>query len=99
MIRPSGRYNRPLRSHYGDGVGFAAVRDADGKLTAVGHGGAFPEGFVTSYEFDGTRKTGVILLANTYAGQANYQVTVRRILALLDPTSPGGSGLAELEQH
>ena len=66
---------------------------------AIGHGGAFPEGFVTSYEFDGARKTGVILLANTYAGQANYKVLVRRILALLNPTSPGGSGLAEIEQH
>lgn len=84
---------------YGDGVGFAAVRDPDGELTAVGHGGAFPEGFVTSYAFDGTRKTGVILLANTYAGRANYKVMVRRILARLNPASPGGSGLAELEQH
>jgi CubicO group peptidase (beta-lactamase class C family) len=84
---------------YGDGVGFAAVRDPEGKLTALGHGGVFPEGFVTSYEFDGARKTGVILLANTYAGQANYKVLARRILALLNPTSSGGSGLAELKQH
>ncbi|WP_161966199.1 serine hydrolase domain-containing protein [Steroidobacter cummioxidans] len=84
---------------YGDGVGFAAVREPDGKLAAVGHGGVWPEGFVTSYEFDGTAQTGVILLANTYAGRANYKDMVRRILALLNPTSPGGSGLAELEQH
>jgi len=60
---------------------------------------AFPEGFVTSYEFDGAARAGVILLANTYAGRANYKVMVRRILALLNPNSPGGSGLAELEQH
>lgn len=84
---------------YGDGIGFAAVREADGKLTAVGHGGAFPEGFVTSYAFDGTKKTGVILLVNTYGGEANYKVLVRRILALLNPDSGGGSGQAELEQH
>lgn len=94
MIVPS---NANLQ--YGDGVGFAVVRDPDGKLTAVGHGGLFPEGFVTSYEFDGSRKTGVIVLANTYAGQADYKGLVRRILARLDPTSPGGSGLAELEKH
>lgn len=84
---------------YGDGVGFAAAREPDGKLAAAGHGGTWPEGFVTSYEFDGTAQVGVILLANTYAGQANYRVMVRRILALLDPASPGDSGLAELEQH
>lgn len=101
MLEASYRMLVPSNANlqYGDGVGFAVVRDPDAKLAAVGHGGAFPEGFVTSYEFDGTRKTGVILLANTYAGQANYKVLVRRILALLDPTSPGGSGLTELEQH
>ncbi len=84
---------------YGDGVGFAVVRDPDGKFAAIGHGGVFPEGFVSSYEFDGSRKAGVILLANTYAGQADYKALVRRILAMLDPTSPGGSGFAELERH
>ncbi|WP_129645255.1 serine hydrolase domain-containing protein [Peristeroidobacter agariperforans] len=101
MLQASYRMLVPSSANlqYGDGVGFAAVRDPDGKLAAIGHGGAFPEGFVTSYEFDGTRKTGVILLANTYAGQANYKVLVRRILARLNPTSPGGSGLAEIEQH
>lgn len=84
---------------YGDGVGYAVVREPDGKLTAVGHGGLWPEGFVSSYEFDGTRKTGVILLGNTDGGRASYKPLVRRILALLNPTSPGGSGIAELEQH
>jgi CubicO group peptidase (beta-lactamase class C family) len=84
---------------YGDGVGYAVVREPDGKLVAVGHGGYWPEGFVSSYEFDGTSKIGVILLGNSSGGRASYKPLVRRILALLDPTSPGGSGLAELEQH
>lgn len=84
---------------YGDGVGFAVVRDPDAKLTAVGHGGAGPDYFVSSYEFDGTSKTGVILLVNTINGRASYKPLVRRILALLNPSSPGGSGVAELEQH
>ncbi|WP_129777928.1 serine hydrolase domain-containing protein [Peristeroidobacter soli] len=84
---------------YGDGVGYAVVRDPDAKLVAVGHGGYFPDGFVSSYEFDGTGKTGVILLGNSYGGRASYKPLVRRILALLNPASPGGSGLAELEQH
>jgi len=84
---------------YGDGVGYAVVREPDGKLVAVGHGGYWTDGFVSSYEFDGTSKIGVILLGNTYGGQANYKPLVRRILALLNPASPGGSGQPELEQH
>jgi len=84
---------------YGDGVGFAVVRDPDAKLSAVGHGGSGPEYFVSSYEFDGTSKTGVILLANTIHGRASYKPLVRRILALLNPASPGGGGQPEFEQH
>lgn len=84
---------------YGDGVGFAAVRDPDSRLVALGHGGAFWEGFNASYEFDGATKTGVIFLANTYAGKANYKTLARKILAFLNPDSAGGSGLKPFEEH
>ena len=66
---------------------------------ALGHGGAFGEGFVTAYEFDGARRTGVILLANTHGGRANYKVLARKILALMNPESTGGSGLPLPEEH
>jgi Beta-lactamase len=46
---------------YGDGVGFAAVRNADSRLTALGHGGLRRAGFVASYEFDRSTRTGVLL--------------------------------------
>ncbi|HEU4602933.1 MAG TPA: serine hydrolase domain-containing protein [Steroidobacteraceae bacterium] len=84
---------------YGDGVGFAAVRDTGSHLTALGHGGAFPDGFVASYEFDLPSQTGVILLANTYGGRANYKPLMRKILFLLNPASSGGTGLPALEEH
>jgi CubicO group peptidase (beta-lactamase class C family) len=96
-------YRLPVPSdadlRYGNGVGFASVRDAESKLTAVGHGGTFTDGFTASYEFDRSTRTGVILLANTYGGQANYKVLVRKILALLNPQSSGGSGQPPLEEH
>jgi hypothetical protein len=38
---------------YGDGVGLAAVRSEDSKLTASGHGGLRRAGFVASYELTG----------------------------------------------
>jgi CubicO group peptidase (beta-lactamase class C family) len=84
---------------YGDGVGFSAVRNADSPLTALGHGGLRRVGFVASYEFDRSAQTGVILLTNTSYGRANYKVLVRRILALLHPESPGGTGVAPTEEH
>lgn len=84
---------------YGNGVGYASVRDAESKLTAIGHGGAFADGFIASYEFDRSTRTGVILLANTYGGHANYKVLTRRILASLHPSSGGGSGLTPLQEH
>ena len=84
---------------YGDGVGFASVRNPGSKLTALGHGGSFPEGFLASYEFDGATGNGVILLANTTAGQAKYKLLARKILEILAPDSAGGSGLPPLEEH
>jgi hypothetical protein len=80
-------------------VSFASVRDSGSKLTALGHGGDFPEGFVSSYEFDGSTGNGVILLVNTNAGAAKYQPLVRRILEILAPNSSGGSGLPSTEEH
>jgi CubicO group peptidase (beta-lactamase class C family) len=84
---------------YGDGIGFASVRDSDSRLTALGHGGAFPEGFVTSYEFDGATDTGVIFLANAYGGKANYKLLARQILAFFNSDSAGGSGHRPPEEH
>lgn len=93
MIAPS---DANLR--YADGIGFAVVRDED-KLVAVGHGGSFPEGFTTSYEFDGSTKTGVIFLANTNGGRANYKRLARKILARLNPNSVGGAGVPLADEH
>jgi CubicO group peptidase (beta-lactamase class C family) len=84
---------------YGDGLGFAAARNADSQLTALGHGGLRRVGFVASYEFDRSTRTGVILLSNTSYGCASYKSLVRRILLLLHPTSPGGAGLPRTEEH
>jgi CubicO group peptidase (beta-lactamase class C family) len=84
---------------YGHGVGFAAVRNVDSRLTALGHGGLRRIGFVTSYEFDRSTKSGVILLTNTSYGRANYKVLTRRILAQLYPASGGGTGLSPVEEH
>lgn len=83
---------------YGDGVGFAAVRNADGQLTALGHGGLL-NGFAASYEFDLATQTGIILLTNTSYGRADYKKLARRILALLHPSSSGGSGVSPTENH
>lgn len=83
---------------YGDGVGYAAVRNEDSSLVALGHGGSLG-GYITSYEFDLSSDTGVILLSNTNFGQANYKILVRKILALLHPDSRGGSGEPVLERH
>lgn len=84
---------------YGDGIGFAAARNSDSQLSALGHGGLRRSGFVASYEFDRSTRTGVILLANTSYGRANYKPLVRRILWLLNPTSAGGAGLNPTEEH
>jgi CubicO group peptidase (beta-lactamase class C family) len=84
---------------YGDGVGFAAVRDEERQLVALGHGGTDADGFISSYEFDGATKTGVVLMANTYRGRADYKRMVRNILAIMNPQSPGGSGLKDVEEH
>jgi hypothetical protein len=84
---------------YGDGAGFAPVTSSGSSLSALGHGGAFPDGFVTSYDFDLPSQAGVILLANTYGGRANYKLLMRKILAILNPASSGGTGLPALEEH
>jgi CubicO group peptidase (beta-lactamase class C family) len=83
---------------YGDGVGYAAVRNEDSSFVALGHGGALP-GYSASYEFDLQSDTGVILLANTSGGRANYKILTRKILALLNQSSRGGNGIPLLERH
>jgi CubicO group peptidase (beta-lactamase class C family) len=83
---------------YGDGIGFSAARDLDSQLTALGHGGSI-RGFVTSYEFDLSTQSGVILLANSSGGRATYKPLVRKILALLHSKSSGGTGQPATEVH
>lgn len=84
---------------YGDGVGFAAVRNEDSKLVALGHGGSDADGFISSYEFDRAAMTGIVVLANASNGIANYKRMARKLLAVMNPNSPGGSGLKDVEEH
>ena len=43
---------------HGDGIGFAAVRNADSHTTLLGHGGLRRAGFVAAYEFDRSSRSG-----------------------------------------
>ena len=83
---------------YGDGIGFSAVRNGDGYLVALGHGG-LRRGHVASYEFDRSTKTGVIVLSSTSGGSADYKPLVRRVLSMLNPDSRGGTGEPLQEAH
>jgi len=83
---------------YGDGIGFTAVRNGDGYLVAVGHGG-LRRGYVASYEFDRSTKAGVIVLSTTSGGSADYKPLVRRVLSMLNPDSRGGTGEPLQEAH
>lgn len=81
---------------YGDGVGYAVVRNADGHLVAVGHGGR-TDGHLASYEFDRSSGSGLILL--TTDERTDYYPLVRKTMSELNPRSAGGSGLPPLESH
>jgi CubicO group peptidase (beta-lactamase class C family) len=83
---------------YGDSVGFSAVRNEDGSLVALGHGGLL-HGYVASYEFDRSTKTGLIVLSSSSAGKAEYKPLVRKILSMLNPGSRGGTGEPLQEIH
>jgi hypothetical protein len=83
---------------YGDGIGFSAARNGDGYLVALGHGG-LRRGYVASYEFDRSTKTGVIVLSSSSAGKADYKPLVRRVLSMLNPESRGGTGAPLQENH
>ena len=83
---------------YGDSVGYSVVRNEDGYLVALGHGG-LRHGYIASYEFDRSTKTGVILLSSSSAGNAEYKPLVRKILSMLNPTSRGGTGEPLQEFH
>ncbi|HZQ21859.1 MAG TPA: serine hydrolase domain-containing protein [Terriglobales bacterium] len=83
---------------YGDGVGFSAVRNEDGHIVVLGHGG-LRRGYVASYEFDESTKTGIIALSSSSGGNAEYKPLVRRILSMLNPNSRGGTGEPLQESH
>ena len=83
---------------YGDSVGYSVVRNEDGYLVALGHGG-LRHGYVASYEFDRSAKTGVIVLSSRSAGNAKYKPLVRKILSMLNPASRGGTGEPLQEPH
>jgi CubicO group peptidase (beta-lactamase class C family) len=80
---------------YGDGVGFAAVRSADSDLTALGHGGQSI--YITSYEFDRSRQSGIVVLTSHRINA--YKPLVRKGLKILNPDSSGGTGLTPTEDH
>lgn len=83
---------------YGDSVGFSAVRNENGYLVAVGHGG-LRWGFTSSYEFDRSAKIGLIVLSSTSGGKAEYKPLVRRTLSMLNRNSRGGTGEPLHESH
>jgi CubicO group peptidase (beta-lactamase class C family) len=83
---------------YGDGVGFSASRNDDGHLVVLGHGG-LRRGYIASYEFDRSTKTGIIVLSSSSGGRAEYKPLVRRILSMLNPHGRGGTGEPLQEMH
>jgi CubicO group peptidase (beta-lactamase class C family) len=81
---------------YGDGVGYSAVRNSDGDLVALGHGGE-TLGYIASYEYDRAKQSGVIVLTSHRTNE--YKPLVRKALKLLNPGSDGGTGLNPTEEH
>jgi CubicO group peptidase (beta-lactamase class C family) len=81
---------------YGDGIGFAAARNPDGALVALGHGGQ-TRNYISSYEFDRAAQSGIIVLASD--GTNAYKPLVRRALQILHPESNGGTALKPAEEH
>jgi hypothetical protein len=68
-------------------------------LVALGHGG-LRHGYIASYEFDRSTKTGVIVLSSSSAaGNAEYKPLVRKILSMVNPASRGGTGEPLQETH
>ena len=83
---------------YGDGIQFSAARNQDSAFVAAGHGG-LRVGFTSYLGMDRSTDTGIILLSNTSGGNADYKPLCRRILAMLNPRSRGGTGQAPSESH
>jgi hypothetical protein len=83
---------------YGDGIQFSAARNEDSSFVAVGHGG-LRVGFTSYLGMDRATGTGIILLTNTSAGNADYKPLCRRILSMLNPRSKGGTGQPPTESH
>jgi CubicO group peptidase (beta-lactamase class C family) len=81
---------------YGDGVGFSAVRNSDGDLVALGHGGE-TWNYIASYEYDRTTQSGIIILTSDRTNA--YKPLVRKALEILNPRSIGGTALNSAEEH
>ncbi len=81
---------------YGDSVGFAAVRESDGKLVALGHGGETWD-YIASYEYDRSKQSGIIVLTSHRTN--DYKPLVRKGLQILNLESNGGTGLKPNEEH
>jgi hypothetical protein len=56
-------------------------------------------GYVASYEFDESTKTGIIALSSSSGGNAQFKPLVRRILSMLNPNGRGGTGEPLQESH
>jgi CubicO group peptidase (beta-lactamase class C family) len=83
---------------YGDGIGFSAVRNEDGYFVVLGHGG-LRRGYIASYEFDRSTKTGIIVLSSSSGGKGDYKTLARRVLSMLNPNGRGGTGEPLQEDH
>jgi CubicO group peptidase (beta-lactamase class C family) len=80
---------------YGDGMGYAAARNPEGSLVALGHGGH--SRYIASYEYDRTQRSGIIVLTTHLTDE--YKPLVRRSLQILHPSSTGGTALKPTEEH
>ena len=81
---------------YGDGIGFAAVRNTDSDLVSIGHGGR-TWFFSGSYQFDRSTKAGIIVLTTHVNDE--FKPLVRQSLKEIHPESHGGTGLETEEHH
>jgi CubicO group peptidase (beta-lactamase class C family) len=81
---------------YGDGIGYAAVRNADSDLVALGHGGE-TWNYIASFEYDRARQSGIIILTSDHTNA--YKPFVRGGLKILNSKSTGGTGIKPTEEH
>ncbi len=82
--------------HYGEGIGYAAVRSDDSDFVALGHGGE-TWNYISSFEYDRASQSGIIVLTSDKTNA--YKPLVREGLKILNPQSLGGTGIKPTEVH